>query len=86
MLSRLEEKGWLTRRKEGRGFVYAPSVAEEQGLAELAGDFQKKVFGGSPLALVQCLVRNKELRLEEINELRRLLDDAEHQLNGEDCK
>lgn len=81
LLGRLEEKGWLTRKKEGRGYRYSVTVAEEIGQAELAAEFQAKVFHGSPSALVQCLIRDvRGLKQSEIDSIRNLLDEAERKL------
>lgn len=35
---RLREKGWVTRHKEGRAFLYAPTVTEDQYSAHLMGE------------------------------------------------
>ncbi len=81
LLTRLEEKGWVDREKAGRAFLYAARVPEDEGLAELTADFREKVFDGSSLALVQCLVRGG-LAKSEVAELRRMLDEAERSLGG----
>ena len=83
LLNRLEEKGWLTREKDGRGYRYSATISERDGLAEMTGEFQAKLFDGSSLALVQCLLReNKNLDQSEIDSLRDLLDGAEKELRN----
>lgn len=77
LLTRLEEKGWLEREKDGRGFVYQGTVDEATGLAEIAGEFRKTVFGGSSLALVQCLARGGKINPKEVASLRQFLDELE---------
>lgn len=77
LLSRLEEKGWLDREKDGRGFIYRGTVSEHAGLAELAREFRESVFDGSSLALVQCLARGGRISGKEIASLRLLLDELE---------
>lgn len=81
LLGRLEEKGWVLREKEGRGYLYRASVSEETGRTRLTTDFHDRVFGGSPLELVQTLVRGTRLKQSEIVALRNLLDEAEKNLN-----
>lgn len=78
LLSRLEEKGWLTRERDGRGFIYRGTVGADIGLAELARDFRESVFDGSSLALVQCLARGGKISTKEIASLRLLLDELEN--------
>ena len=80
LLNRVEVKGWVDRRKEGRGFVYMPTTSEAAGMAELAGRFRERVFDGSALSLVQALVKTHELNVKDIAELRSLLDEAEQKL------
>jgi predicted transcriptional regulator len=77
LLTRLEEKGWLEREKDGRGFVYRGTVDEATGLAEVAGEFRETVFDGSSLALVQCLARGGKIKPKEVASLRLLLDELE---------
>ncbi len=83
LLNRIESKGWVERRKEGRAFVYVPVTSAEEGLAELTGAFQSKVFDGSALSLVQALVKSSPLKRDDIEELRTLLDEAESKLEKE---
>lgn len=75
LLTRLEEKGWLEREKDGRGFVYRGTVDEETGMAEIAGEFRETVFDGSSLALVQCLARGGKIKPREAASLRQFLDE-----------
>ncbi len=80
LLNRIEAKGWLNRKKVGRGYVYEASVSEADGLAELASQFRAKVFDGSSLRLVQSLVNTNGLKKEDIAHLRALLDRTEASL------
>ncbi len=76
-LQRLEDKGWVTHTPDGRLFRYQPTVSAEQGMAELTRDFRNKVFGGSALALVRCLVDADDITQGEIDELRKLINQTE---------
>jgi predicted transcriptional regulator len=70
MLSRLEDKGAVTRRAEGQRFVYVPTVpveaARRTALKEVVGTY----FGGSPASAATALLGMAE-QLDE-PELRRL--------------
>ena len=83
LLNRVEAKGWLKRRKEGRGFLYEAAISETEGLAELASQFRTKVFDGSALHLVQSLVNARDLKAEDLDDLRALLDEAAMKLRKE---
>ena len=73
-LQRIEDKGWVLRVPKGRLYLYRPTVSEEEGMAELTSDFRNKVFGGSALAMVRCLVDAGEISGEEISELKKLIN------------
>jgi len=82
LLNRVESKGWLKRKKAGRGYVYEATITEGDGLAELASQFRAKVFDGSALNLVQSLVHARDIRQEDIEDMRRLLEEAEQKLDN----
>lgn len=73
-LQRLEDKGWVVREPKGRLFIYQPTVAADEGMAELTRDFRHKVFGGSALAMVRCLVDADDITADEISELKKLIN------------
>ena len=78
-MSRLEKKGWLTHRAQGRTFYYRASRDREEVLAMIAGDVTNRIFGGSCADLVKCLFDQKKISVEEIQRLRKVLD----QVKGE---
>ena len=73
-LQRLEDKGWVEHSAAGRSFIYKATVAESEGTTELARDFRNKVFGGSSLAMVRCLVDSGDITEGEIAELKQLIN------------
>lgn len=73
-LQRIEDKGWVRRIPKGRLFLYRSTVSAEAGMAELTSDFRNKVFGGSSLAMVRCLVDAGDISGAEISELKKLID------------
>ena len=75
-LRRLEDKGWLSRREDGRKFYYLPTAGREAASADLARDLTERVFDGSCAELVRCLFKQNEVTLSEIERIRALLDEA----------
>jgi BlaI family penicillinase repressor len=73
-LSRLTAKKALGFRKEGRGYLYRPLVAENECVKAVAESFLERVFGGSIQPMLAHFVERKKLSAEEIQELKRLLD------------
>lgn len=71
---RLEDKGWLTHKEEGRTFVFRALRSREEAQADIAVDMTKQVFDGSCAELVKCLFKHKKISSDEISRIRRLID------------
>jgi predicted transcriptional regulator len=76
-LRRLEAKGYLNTRREGRGIVYTPKVRPAQVVRETVADFVHRLFDGQALPLVEHLIHDRQLSEDEISQLRAMLDEAE---------
>lgn len=81
-LRRLEEKGWLKHREDGRRFFYSATAGREVASATLAGDLTERVFDGSCAELVRCLFDHQDVSSDEIARIRALLDKAESKAKG----
>ncbi len=71
MLHKMEDKGVVTHRAEGRQFVYRPTVSEDQVRRSMVGELVERLFGGDPKALVAHLVSEHEIATGELSDLRR---------------
>ena len=71
MLRKMEDKGIVAHRSEGRQFVYRPTVSEDQVRRSMVGELVERLFGGDPKALVAHLVSENEIDAGELDELRR---------------
>jgi predicted transcriptional regulator len=76
-LRRLEAKGYLTSKRDGRTSVFRPRVRPAQVIRETVGDLVDRLFGGEALPLVEHLITDRKLTNDEIEKLRQLIDDAE---------
>ena len=76
LMERMEEKGWLTHRVEGRSFVYAATVAREESLGQRVLDMVDKACGGNPEKLMMALLQYRGLSDEESKRIRTMLDEA----------
>lgn len=72
-LTRLEAKGWIVRDGSTRSHAYDPAVPEQRGRTSVLTELKQRLFGGSGLALVRCLVESGEITEEELAELRKLV-------------
>src|SRR2546430_16129135 len=55
-LRRLEAKGYLAKRREGRAMIYIPRVEPKRELREVIDDFVGRNFGGRSLPLGRHLI------------------------------
>jgi BlaI family transcriptional regulator, penicillinase repressor len=76
MLRKMEQRGLVRHRVEGRTFIYRAAVAEHAVARGLADDLVERVFDGSLSDMVAHLLTSREVSREELTRLERLI--AEH--------
>lgn len=72
VIKKLEAKGFIKRDEPG--FVCTPLVTQNQMQKVEVDSLVKKVFGGSRKALFSALLEDEALSEEEVNELRKLIN------------
>ena len=77
LLSRLEERGFVKREKEGRNNLYTPLVRREDYLSAESRAFLQRLHGGSLPSLVASLYDSRAIGKAELQELRDYLDHLE---------
>jgi BlaI family transcriptional regulator, penicillinase repressor len=77
MLKKMEAKGVVTHRVDGRQFVYRPTVSATDVRRSMVSELVGRVFEGNPAALVSHLMSEQGISREDLEEIRRLL--AEHE-------
>lgn len=80
LLSRLEKKGVLAHRRQGRQHVFRALVTERQVKRSKVRDLTESLFGGDPAALVSHLVRSDEMDEGELARIRRMLDASQREI------
>jgi BlaI family transcriptional regulator, penicillinase repressor len=83
MLRKMEEKGLVAHRENGRQFLYKAKVAPDLVQKNLVSDLVTRLFDGDPLELVNHLLRAGEIELGELDDLRRKVADAERKQKKE---
>jgi predicted transcriptional regulator len=73
MLVKLEKKGAVTHRVDGRKFLYEPAVSEGAVRRSMVEELTQRLFDGQAAALVSHLLAEQRISREEVDELRRLL-------------
>jgi predicted transcriptional regulator len=76
-LRRLEAKGYLQSRLDGKTSVYTARVRPAQVIRETITDLIDRLFGGEALPLVEHLIADRQLSAGDIDKLRTLIDDSE---------
>ncbi len=74
MLRKMEDKGVVTHRAEGRQFVYRPTVSRAEIRESMVGELVERLFGGDARALVAHLVSEHEIDARELGAASRRLD------------
>lgn len=77
MLQIMTEKGLVVRDERERAHVYRPRESRRTVARKLAGDLLERVFEGSARQLLLHALEYKKAKPEELDEIRRLLDEME---------
>ncbi|MCO6436698.1 MAG: BlaI/MecI/CopY family transcriptional regulator [Phycisphaerae bacterium] len=77
LLTRLENKRFVTSNKTGLAFVYRPRVSREQVTRARLNTLVNQLFNGEAGPLVLQLVKSEKLTPKEIGELHRLIDELD---------
>ena len=73
LLTRLQARGAVASRREGRQLVYRALVDEPQVRRSMVSGLVGSLFGGSPRALVAHLVREDAISAEDLAAIREML-------------
>jgi len=73
LLTRLEKRGVVEQRREGRQLIYRALVSEPQVRRSMVADLVGNLFGGDSRELVAHLVRESDLAPGDLENLRKRL-------------
>lgn len=73
LLSRLENKGFIAREKQGRGYLYNAAITRREYLPVESRSALGRMFAGSARNLVAAMAETDTLTREDITELEELL-------------
>lgn len=76
-LRRLEAKGYVQGRLEGRTRIYRPKVKAKTVIRDTINDVVQRLFAGEALPLMRHLIEDRGISDDELAELRTLLDRLE---------
>jgi len=73
LLTRLEKRGLIDHRTEGRRHVYRPQVSEHEVRSAMLDSVTDGVFGGDVSALVSHLLGDRQIDASDLAEVQALL-------------
>ncbi len=76
LLERMEEKGWIRHREEGRTFLYSAARPRQATIGQKVREVVETVCGGSAEALVTALLDYRGLSAGELERIREMLAQA----------
>ena len=80
LLSRLEKKGVVAHRTEGRQYVYRATVAEAEVRRSMLEELTERLFGGDVPALVGHLLGARAVEADELARIKELIREKEREM------
>ena len=77
LLRRLVNKGALQQESEGKRYIYTPLISMAECARQESESFLDRVLGRAPSEAILHLVKRADLSKEDIQELRRILNNKE---------
>lgn len=82
MLRKMEARGLVRHRQEGRAFVYEAACEEDSVTQNLTDDLVEKLFEGSLSGLVSHFLSARDVSEEELNKLEKMVRDRKRLKKG----
>ena len=82
MLTKMEKKGVVSHRNEGRQFIYRPLISEEQVKRSMVADLAQRLFEGDLSAMVSHLIDEQEIDAHELDALKARIAERERSTSG----
>ena len=74
MLRKMEDKGVVAHRLDGRQFVYRATVEESDVHCSMVGELVERLFAGDPKQLLNHLLTQGDIHPDDLDELRRRVE------------
>ena len=79
MLHKMEDRGLVKHKSEGRAFVYQAAVPPEVVSRSMAGDLLENLFAGSLAEMMSHLLKTRDVSREELARLEQLIAERKRQ-------
>ena len=74
LMERMERKGWLKHREQGRTFIYRAARPKQKTIANAVSEVVQRLCDNRPELLVTALLEDRDLSDEELDRIRKLLN------------
>jgi len=74
VMKTLETKGYLSKRRQDRAFMYRPIHAKNEVIGGMIREFIDRVFNGSAEPLLVHLVRARHVREKDLQAMARMIE------------
>ncbi|MEM6990741.1 MAG: BlaI/MecI/CopY family transcriptional regulator [Myxococcota bacterium] len=79
MLRKMEAKGVVLHRTEGRRFIYRATVTEDAVKRSMVADLTERLFGGDAAAFANHLIEAHDVDADELDALRKAIDKSDEE-------
>ncbi len=79
MLAKMEEKGQVTHRSDGRVNIYRPKIKREQVSRLMVSDLAERLFEGDVTQMMCHLLDSRDVTRQELAELKKLIRQKERE-------
>ncbi len=76
LLQVMEQKGLVSHRRDGKAYVYTPTIERESTFRDLASGFLDRVFDGAVDEYLVHALESRELKAAELDELEAMIAKA----------
>jgi len=76
MLRKMEARGLVTHREEGRAFLYRAAVAAEEVSRSVGQHFVERLFEGNLASAVSHLLQTRDVSRDELDQIEKFIKQA----------
>lgn len=76
-LARLVKKGALTTQRQGKGYLYSPTISESDCQLIESRSFLNRIYNGSLSQMVMGFVKSGSLSAKELEALKKIIQEEE---------
>lgn len=76
VMNTLETKGYLSKRRQDRAFIYRPTRPRNQVIGGMIREFIDRVFNGSAEPLLVHLVKDRRIRDKDLQKIVRMIEES----------